>query len=78
MTMHGNALDAAKKLVNFLNESPTPFHATQNAAIRLEESGFKKASFAYISRNWFLSISVDCRDRKLGKIPSSWWKVLFH
>jgi len=42
MTMHGNALDAAKKLVNFLNESPTPFHATQNAAIRLEESGFKK------------------------------------
>ena len=34
--------EAAKRLINFINASPTPFHAVHNAAIRLEKAGFIK------------------------------------
>ncbi|KAG0709526.1 peptidase M18 [Suillus ampliporus] len=34
--------EAAKRFLNFVNASPTPFHAVLNASIRLEASGFKK------------------------------------
>ncbi|KAG2152132.1 peptidase M18 [Suillus cothurnatus] len=34
--------EAARRFIAFVNASPTPFHAVQNASIRLEASGFKK------------------------------------
>lgn len=33
---------AAKAFVNFVNASPTPFHAVQNAASLLEKAGFTR------------------------------------
>ena len=37
--MHPAAPEAARKFINFVNASPTPFHAIQNAAARLESDG---------------------------------------
>ncbi|KAI0772705.1 peptidase M18 [Irpex lacteus] len=34
--------EAATNLINFLNASPTPFHAVKSAAARLESAGFRK------------------------------------
>ncbi|KII95242.1 hypothetical protein PLICRDRAFT_48205 [Plicaturopsis crispa FD-325 SS-3] len=34
--------EAATRFLNFVNASPTPFHAVHNASIRLEEAGFLK------------------------------------
>ncbi|KAF9226453.1 peptidase M18, aminopeptidase I [Gyrodon lividus] len=42
MMLYSTAPEAAKRFVTFINASPTPFHAIQNAAIRLEEAGFRK------------------------------------
>lgn len=79
MTLQGAALGSAKKLVNFLNESPTPFHAAQNAAIRLEETGFKKvSSLCFLDPFFFSTVSVGNRDRKLGTGLSSWWEILLY
>ncbi|KZT24430.1 peptidase M18, aminopeptidase I [Neolentinus lepideus HHB14362 ss-1] len=36
------ASEAASRFLNFVNASPTPFHAVHNAAIRLEKAGFRK------------------------------------
>lgn len=38
--------EAAHKLVDFLNASPTPFHAVQAATARLEKAGFVKVQGA--------------------------------
>ncbi|KAG9015887.1 hypothetical protein FRB90_004308 [Tulasnella sp. 427] len=37
-----NGPKAAKAFVNFVNASPTPFHAVQSAATLLDEAGFKR------------------------------------
>lgn len=37
-----NGPKAAKAFVNFVNSSPTPFHAVQTAASLLDEAGFKR------------------------------------
>jgi len=34
--------EAATRFVQYVNASPTPFHAVHNAALRLESAGFKK------------------------------------
>ena len=34
--------EAAHKLLEFVNASPTPFHAVRTAAARLEKAGFQK------------------------------------
>jgi len=34
--------EAASKFLNFVNASPTAFHAVHNAALRLEKAGFRK------------------------------------
>lgn len=36
------APEAASRFVQFVNASPTPFHAVQNAILRLEKAGFRK------------------------------------
>ncbi len=41
-TMLPVAPEAATRLLQFVNASPTPFHAVHNAALRLEKSGFAK------------------------------------
>lgn len=36
------APEAASRFIQFVNASPTPFHAVQNAILRLEKAGFRK------------------------------------
>ncbi|TFK76010.1 aspartyl aminopeptidase [Pluteus cervinus] len=40
--IHPVGPEAATRFVNFVNASPTPFHAVQNASLRLEKAGFQK------------------------------------
>lgn len=35
---------AALRLIDFINASPTPFHAVHEAVVRLEKSGFSRLS----------------------------------
>lgn len=41
--------EAAHKLINFINASPTPYHAVRNAATRLEQAGFRKVRLSPFS-----------------------------
>ena len=34
--------EAATRFLKFINTSPTPFHAVQNASVHLEKAGFHK------------------------------------
>ncbi|KAG5636853.1 hypothetical protein H0H81_006605 [Sphagnurus paluster] len=42
MMIYPNGPEAALNFLNFVNASPTPFHAVDNAAARLEKAGFRK------------------------------------
>ncbi|EKM80377.1 hypothetical protein AGABI1DRAFT_113568 [Agaricus bisporus var. burnettii JB137-S8] len=42
MMLHPAAPEAAVRLLKFVNASPTPFHAVNNASLRLEKAGFQK------------------------------------
>jgi hypothetical protein len=39
--------EAATRFLKFVNASPTPFHAVQNASIRLENAGFHKVAASF-------------------------------
>ena len=43
MMIRNTGPEAAHKFVDFVNASPTPFHAVQTASARLESAGFQKA-----------------------------------
>jgi aspartyl aminopeptidase len=45
------APECASRLLSFVNASPTPFHATFNAAQRLESVGFKKVLSIYLGNS---------------------------
>jgi len=42
MMLYPTSPEAAIKFLKFVNASPTPFHAVDNAAVRLEKAGFQK------------------------------------
>ncbi|KAG6891285.1 hypothetical protein C0992_009477 [Termitomyces sp. T32_za158] len=42
MMLYPNSPEAALKFLKFVNASPTPFHAVENASLRLEKAGFQK------------------------------------
>jgi hypothetical protein len=42
--------EAAARFLQFVNASPTPFHAVHNAALRLESTGFKKVCHHLLHR----------------------------
>ncbi|KAG9317570.1 peptidase M18 [Chiua virens] len=42
MMLYPTAPEVAKRFLTFINASPTPFHAIQNASVRLEQAGFRK------------------------------------
>jgi aspartyl aminopeptidase len=48
------APEAATRLLQFVNASPTPFHAVHNAALRLEKAGFTKVC-VHLSRSYMFS-----------------------
>jgi aspartyl aminopeptidase len=49
MTMTGTGPEAAARFIKFVNGSPTPYHAVQNAALRLEKAGFLKVRLSFLS-----------------------------
>lgn len=49
--MTGTGPEAAARFIRFVNGSPTPFHAVQNAALRLEKAGFLKVLLLFITHN---------------------------
>ncbi|KDR83853.1 hypothetical protein GALMADRAFT_236273 [Galerina marginata CBS 339.88] len=42
MMLYPASPEAATRFLKFVNASPTPFHAVQNATLRLEKAGFQK------------------------------------
>lgn len=42
MMIRNKGPEAANRFLDFVNASPTPFHAVRQAAIRLEKAGFQK------------------------------------
>jgi aspartyl aminopeptidase len=58
------APEAATRLVQFVNASPTPFHAVHNAAVRLERAGFSKVCLHSSGRSTCL-LSLCRSERKM-------------
>ena len=42
MMLYPASSEAAARFLKFVNASPTPFHAVQNASVILEKAGFLK------------------------------------
>ena len=55
MMLYPASPEAATRFLKFVNASPTPFHAVQNASIRLEKAGFLK-----VERST-LHLLLDCK-----------------
>jgi hypothetical protein len=55
--------EAAARFLQFVNASPTPFHAVHNAALRLEKVGFRKVCHHMLYRSHIFSLAIDQRER---------------
>lgn len=49
--MSTSAVTHANEFVDFLNASPTPFHAVKNGAALLEKAGFKLIKVSIVARH---------------------------
>ncbi|KAG6837544.1 hypothetical protein H0H93_007725 [Arthromyces matolae] len=58
MMVYPNSPEAALKFLKFVNASPTPFHAVENASIRLQSAGFQKI---HENEEWEKSIQPGCK-----------------
>jgi hypothetical protein len=47
MMLYPASPEAATRFLKFVNASPTPFHAVQNASVRLEKAGFLKVTKSF-------------------------------
>ena len=51
MMLYPASPEAATRFLKFVNASPTPFHAVQNASVRLEKAGFLKVQSLLSSKS---------------------------
>lgn len=59
MMISSAAPEAATRLLQFVNASPTPLHAVAAAALRLEKAGFRKVSISGSSSACGLTPGLD-------------------
>jgi len=73
VAMSTSAINHANEFVDFLNASPTPFHAVKNGAALLEKAGFKliKVSIYQISQAQCADPLKLCRNETPGRQPLS-------
>ena len=60
--------EAAARFLQYVNASPTPFHAVHNAALRLESAGFKKVAIAYCTRDTCSAVLTNLIDQREGRL----------
>lgn len=82
MMIRNNGPEAANKFVDFVNASPTPFHAVRQASIRLEKAGFQKVIESNLDS---VILIIDANlpplgegNRRLGEESKRRRKVLLH
>jgi aspartyl aminopeptidase len=51
--------ETANRFLAFVNASPTPFHAVANAAVLLENAGFRKVSSRHLDGSAFTKTYTD-------------------
>lgn len=54
--------EAATRLINFVNASPTPFHAVRTSVLRLEQAGFRKVRLSFVFTRLLLNSSAQLRE----------------
>jgi len=65
------APEAATRFLQFVNASPTPFHAVHNAALRLERAGFRKVCQRPSLRRHVASTAYRSERKMIGRLPFS-------
>lgn len=80
MMIRNTGPKAAYRLLEFVNASPTPFHAVDAASKRLDSAGFKKACPTKLE-DWnsdLLNILADQGSRLLGEHTGSRREILHY